>query len=42
MQVFFSWQRSVSGYFIAGGDGNPITDKFQMSIGDLSDLDRAL
>ena len=42
MQVLFSWQRSVSGYFIADGDGNPITDKFRMSIRELSDLDRAL
>ena len=42
MQVFFSWQRSVSGYFIADGDGNPITDTFLMSIRELSDLDRAL
>lgn len=42
MQVFFSWQRSVSGYFIADGDGNPITDNFRMSISEFSDLDRAL
>ena len=42
MQVLFNWQRSVSGYFIADGDGNPKTDKFQMSIRELCDLDRAL
>ena len=28
MQVLFNWQRSASGYFIADGDGNPITEKF--------------
>ena len=42
MQIFFSWHRSVSGYFVADGDGNPVTEGSQMSIREFSDLDQAL